>query len=382
MSIISKMTNRIQHLLLWKRRESVRKMFGRYFNKIIRLNPEFSVASDKTAEKKWADKWGVFGQKPNTKIYKFYKYYLGDNENILPNDIGRNFIEPVLTPEEYQPFYNDKNSFGIFLDKSMMPKTYIHAMNNLILDENYEAVGKDYIPKVLESLDKVVVKPTKEMGGKGVSIFTRKEGQLVDNEGNILTFEYLHKTYKTDYLIQECFTQSEFMGQFNPTSVNTLRIAVLRDVESGELSIIGAFIRIGGKGAVVDNISLGGSSVAIDVTNGKLGKFACDISRVKHSVYNDINFADNEFVIPNWDKVKAFVLDVARRMPHMSLFANDIALDVDNNPKLIEINTTEFSYTFYQVSGTPFFGKNTDKIIEYCLRENKRLNPFVTLKKN
>ena len=381
MSILTNVKRYILLLILQNRRKNVRIMFNNYFQRILKLNPAFNINDDNHIEDRWIAKWRVFGMEPNKNIYRFYKFYIGDNVDIVPNDIARNFIEPVLTPEAYQPFYNDKNSFALFLDKSMMPKTYVHAMNNLLYDEDYNVISAGDIFSKLKDAQKIIIKPTKEMGGKGITLFTRVGSKFIDNFNNDLTYDYLLKNYVSDYIIQECLIQHEFMSQFNPTSVNTLRIAVMRDIESGKLSIMGGFLRIGGKGAVVDNISSGGSSVPIDTNNGKLGKFASDISRVKHSSYNGINFLESDFIVPNWDKVQDFVYKVASRMPHMNLFANDIAIDLEGNPKLIEVNTTDFSYTFYQVSGKPFFGQYTDKVISYCLNQNKRYKPEITYRK-
>ena len=376
------MFNIIRKILFKKYYNCNKKIFEAYFKKILKQNPDITTY-DKLGVEEWLKKWNVFGQEPSIYGYKLYNHYIKNDSNIVPNEIARNYIEPILTPQEYQPFYNDKNSFGILFDKDWMPKTYLRSINRMLYDGNYESISTSDYP--IESLfgneDELIVKPAKDMGGKGISLFKRNNnGNFVDDRGNVLSFEYLDKTYKTNYLVQEKFKQNQFMSQFNPTSVNTLRIAVYRDVNTGKLDILGAFLRIGGKGAFVDNISSGGSSVPINIIDGALGKYACDKSRVKHNIYNDIDFAKENLIIPNWNKIKAFVFDVAKRMPHMKLFANDVAIDINGNPKLIEVNTTDFSYMFYQVSGTPVFGKYTDELINFCLEENKKISQTSILK--
>ena len=171
------------------------------------------------------------------------------------------------------------------------------------------------------------------------------------------------------------------MSQFNPSSVNTLRIATYRDVNTGRIDVIGAVLRIGGKGSFVDNVCSGGGFIHVD-ENGKLGKFACNEYGVRQSFYNDIDFENNEFIIPDYDRVKKFVCDVAKRMPHMSLFANDIAIDDKGNPRLIEVNTIQFSYWLYQFNGKSIFGEGTDDLLSYCLAENRKIRPDMYLKYN
>lgn len=376
------MSNIFKKILLKRYYNRNKKLFEAYFQKILKQNPDITTYDIIGAEE-WTKKWSVFGVTPSIYGFKLYNHYIKNDSNIVPNEIARNFIEPILTPQEYQPFYNDKNSFGMIFDKDWMPKTYLRSMNGLLYDGNYECISttKSSMENLFENAKELIVKPAKDMGGKGITLFKLNDNKkYVDDKGNALTLEYLSKIYRTNYLVQEKFEQNLFMSQFNPTSVNTLRIAVYRNVKTGQLDILGGFLRMGGKGSFVDNISSGGSSVPINVENGSLGKYACDKSRVKHSVYNDINFAENNFIIPNWDKVKEFVFSVAKRMPHMKLFANDIAIDINGNPKLIEVNTTDFSYMFYQVSGTPVFGKYTDDLICFCLDENKNIRPTTILK--
>ena len=349
---------------------------------MIILNGDIKDIQDKQGLNKWSKKWSIFGGKPNPEMYKFFHHYMGDNENIVPGDISQNFIEPILTPQEFQPFYNDKNSFGVIIPKEMMPKTYLRSVNGVIYDGDYNNIDKSKFNDLFADETKIIVKPSRDMGGHGISLFSRnsKDEAFTDNEGNKLSIDFLVQRYKNNFLVQECLKQSPFMAQFNPTSVNTIRLGVYRDVKTGELRIMDGVLRIGGKGAVVDNITSGGSSAPIDVTNGKLGKYTCDISRVKRSIYNDINFADNEFIIPNWNKVRTLVLEVAKRMPHMSLFANDVALDEHNEPKLIEVNTTNFTYTIYQVNGKPFYREYTDDVIQHCYKHQKKLQPNIVLK--
>lgn len=357
--------------------------FKSYFKHIIKENNiEEYVKDDSKLMNEWTEKWGVFGYKPLKCGWEAFHSHMKNDINFVPNEIARNFIEPILTPEEYQPFYNDKNSFGLFLPKEWMPKTLFRSMKGMLYNGEYEVVKPNDFLNLFKDLDKIVVKPAKEMGGKGVTLFRRDEnGLFVDDRNNELTLEYLKQAYNSEYLIQECMNQSSFMSQFNPSSVNTLRIAVYRDVKSGNLSVIGAVIRIGGKGSFVDNACSGGSYIFID-ENGKIGKYACDTLGNKQTVYNDIDFEKNEFIIPEYDRIKQFVFNVAKRMPHMSLFANDIAIDENDNPKLIEVNTTMFSYWLYQFNGKPVFGEYTDDLIKYCLTENKKIKSQVILKYN
>lgn len=361
MSIISKTSN---YIIKKKHNRSIKKMFKYYFTKINRLNNFQNIDNDNL--KRWRTKWGVFKQTPLKEEYIAYRNYAGDNVDIVPNEIARCYIEPILTPKEFQPFYNDKNSFGIILPEEIMPKTYLRSIDGILYDGEYNPVNLNLFNDLFESSERLIVKPSRDMGGHGVSLFTKSDdGYFYDNKGNKLSIEFLLSSFKSNFLIQECIKQSSYMSQFNPTSVNTIRMATYRDVKTGEIHILGAVLRIGGKGAFIDNACSGGSFIKVN-DDGSLGKYACNQYGQTSEIYNDINFATSTFVIPEYDKIKEFVKTVAKKLPHMSLFANDVAIDETGNPKLIEVNTTDFSYWLYQFNGQSVFGEYTDQVISHC----------------
>lgn len=373
--------NLLYRIIIYKRRVSVKKMFERYFSHIIDVNKMNSKANSSACTIKcWVQKWSVFGNAPTIKSFMAYTKFMNGNINTVPNDIARNYIEPILTPEEFQPFYNDKNSLGLILPPEWLPRTLFRSVNGLMYNGEYEPISKEGFNKLFDGVERLIVKPSKDMGGHGVSLFTKQEdGYFYDNDNNRLSLNLLLEKYQRNFLIQECLKQNSYMKQFNPTSVNTLRIATYRDVKTGEICILGAVLRIGGKGAFIDNACSGGSFVSID-DNGCLGKYACTQYGQTSEMYNEINFATSTFVIPNYDKIKEFTKSVARKLPHMSLFANDIAIDENGNPKLIEINTTDFSYWLYQFNGKAVFGEHTDSVIEYTKKEQSRLKAAIIQK--
>lgn len=313
--------------------------------------------------------WHSLDKKVSPLSYRFYSSYIGCDKDIVPPDVARNYIEPVLNAGDCVKFYNDKNSFHLFLDPNDMPKVLFRSMAYRLYDGDYNPVKRDDFDLCFTSEERVIVKPAKDLGGRGVDIFEKINGRFVNGNGAELTLPYLTAHYKTDYLIQSCFIQSPYIAQFNPSSVNTIRVNTYRDVNTGEIHILGAAMRIGAKGANVDNASSGGGIIGID-ENGKLGQCVYDKYGRATSIYNDIDFASNEYVIPNFAEVQKFARKITTRLPHMALLALDVVLDVTNTPKLIEVNSSCFSVKFLQLTQHPVFGKYTQEVINYC-REHK-----------
>ena len=324
-------------------------------------------------EKEFLNKWKQLDKKVSPMAYRFYSNYIGENPAIVPPDVARQYIEPVLNQGECVKFYNDKNSFGLFINPDDMPKTLFRSIGYKLYDGEYNAVTKERFHECFKGYDQIIVKPAKDLGGHGITFFERKDGILIDNNNISLTLEYLEKIYTTDYIVQECFTQSDYISQFNPTSINTIRVNTYRDIETGEIRVLGAALRIGAKGSRVDNATSGGVIIGID-DNGNLGDCTYDKYGRPYTIYNDIDFAKNEFNIPNFEEIKKFAIRITKRLPHMSLLALDIVLDTTNKPKLIEVNSNNFSVKFLQLTKQPVFGKFTDKIIAFCAKNKKYIN--------
>ena len=196
-------------------------------------------------EKKFINRWKKLDNKVSTMAYRLYSNFIGNNPDIVPEDTARQYIEPILNFGDCEKFYSDKNSFGLFINPEDMPKTLFRSIGYKLYDGNYNNVIKENFDYCFANQDKVVVKPAKDLGGHGITFFERIDGTLVNCDGQTLTLDYLLTSYKTDFLIQECFAQSSYMSQFNPSSVNTIRVNTYRDVNTGEIHVLGAALRIG-----------------------------------------------------------------------------------------------------------------------------------------
>ena len=375
----------LKRIICWVRYKGNERGFEAIYKKISSDSPSLSSVKDKDKKfRAWTDKWSVFGVKPSKRGYKVFSRFIKGDEMIdyVPEAISRSFIEPVLTPEEFSPFYSDKNSFDLLLPDGYLPKTFLRSIDGKLMDGKYRAIRlhewefSGFLHE--KAVDEVAVKPSRGTWGKGFALFRWKNGSWINSGGDVLTLPYLWQHYGKNWMIQECLHQCDFMAQFNSTSVNTIRIACYRSVRTGELVTLNAVMRMGGKGAVVDNVSAGGMFVEIK-DDGTLGKKVFNNYGKESAVHNGIDFSANEFKIPHYERVKEFVISIAMRMPHMSLFANDVMIDENGTPRLVEVNTQGFLVRFYHFCSHPAFGKYTDEIIEFCKEEYKTLNSRMTL---
>lgn len=320
-------------------------------------------------EEEYIRVWKQLSDRVEPFSYRLFRNYCGNNPYIIPEDIGQTIIERVLNPLQFRKVYTDKNMFPIFVGTECVPKTVVCRINGgCLLDGNYRVVSDDDLPHILDRYGTLIIKPTVGgCSGRGVEKFVRGESGFEPPLSiNII------KKYGGDFCLQEVIKQSPFLEGFCKTAVNTIRLVTYRSVRDDKVKVTAGVLRIGKEGNAVDNIHSGGRYVGIDVKTGQLGNLLYTADGQSTEIWNDVNFKNNTFVIPNWDKIIEFSIRVGERILHHRLLALDVALDEKNQPKLIEYNIGGFSYWLFLFTGQNVFGDETQDVIEYCKLRNKK----------
>ncbi|MDT3387132.1 MAG: hypothetical protein LIR46_05130 [Bacteroidota bacterium] len=335
------------------------------------------------SEKRWISKWGRLSSSLNRDYYRVYSHYIGEDEDIVPDDLCHNIVEHILNPNSLRALSEDKNLFDLFLstgfDSFVTPATVLRCMDGVYLDRDYKTINDidSYIKEIAS--ERLVIKPSiGSSSGRGIIFFTKADcGRFVQRgESGVLSGQYIRDNLPNNFVIQEYLDQSSFMSSFCPTSINTLRIATYRSVKTNEPDVLNCLMRIGSKGSLVDNAHAGGSFVGVS-SEGKLGNYLCNQYGEKITCFNGIDFENNTFVIPGFEEIKEFAKQVALCVPHMRLLQLDIAIDKNNRPRLIEYNISGFAPWVYQFTIGPAFGKYTDEIINYCVGHKEEATRIV-----
>lgn len=344
----------------------------KYYKKLCKMNrvPNKEVEG----EGEWIKKWRGLGITPNPIYYRLFSKYIGNDVNIVPEDICHEVIENILNPMRYAKYYADKNMFDKILPKGSTPMTILRKMNGFYYSDKYELLELDknkFIELLNNSgIDKIIIKPSVDSSsGVGVKLFKKSEENtwISHDEKEQLSKDYIDRFYGKDLIIQECAKQHDYINLFNPTSINTLRLTLYRSVKDDSFHVPSAIIRIGGKGSVVDNAHAGGCYVGI-LPDGALDKKVLNQYGTVVTEFNGIDFT-KEYQIPYWDNVVEFAKEIGKCIPHHRLLALDLMLDEKGNPKVIEFNCEYYGMWLFQFTTTSAFGKYTDEIIEYC-RDN------------
>lgn len=141
----------------------------------------------------------------------------------------------------------------------------------------------------------------------------------------------------SEYVIEHYLEQHPWYAELNPSSVNTWRLWVLQK-PGQEAEVMGAYIRIGRAGSLVDNTSSGGAAFPIDVSTGLMLKgtlAALDQDRFEN--HPDTGKRITGVAPPMWADVEQLAVRTVRIFPKMSFAGLDVAVTT-TGPVIVEIN--------------------------------------------
>ena len=170
-------------------------------------------------------------------------------------------------------------------------------------------------------------------GGMGQNIFVIDRNtyrKITDNLINLL--------FSNAFIFQELILQHEVLKKINYSSINTLRIFTYKN-EKNELEILSGFIRIGRKGAIIDNAHAGGILVPFNIKSGKMcaeGLQLIDNGGGIFYKHPDTGIIFDKLQIPHYIEVKKIVNEVSSlfKFPFLGW---DVAI-TPNGPVIVEVN--------------------------------------------
>ncbi|MBR2398389.1 MAG: hypothetical protein IKA96_00315, partial [Alistipes sp.] len=166
-------------------------------------------------------------------------------------------------------------------------------------------------------------------------------------------------------------SQCDKMASLNPTSLNTVRITTYK--RQSDVVVLFTVIRMGRKGAVVDNASAGGLYCGVN-QNGSLKKEAYTLTPFSKTEISDNGVRFEEFVVPKYEEMIALVKQWHNELPYAKIIGWDLAVDENEDIVLVEINATPPPGLFQAATG-PAFGKYiidifNDADVKSCNKNN------------
>lgn len=264
-----------------------------------------------------------------------YTDYLSTGEALIIKQ-SKNFRK-----KEYDSLTINKLFFSLFCEQYGFPIAELGGFNyNQSFYLNRQVYFVDSVERLrqyFEALfattgwDSVFIKPMEGESGKGCMVVLKTN--LLELDGVLFEILISHS-----YIHQEVIVQHPSVNEIHSSSVNTLRIDTFKD-GLGQVHIAGGYMRIGVGTEVVDNVSVGGFFVGVNLSNGTLhaaGQRIMEHGGTELDAHPDSGFVFKGFQIPFFDDV-IILLKVAGLFFPDRYLGWDIAIS-DKGPVIIEVN--------------------------------------------
>lgn len=296
-----------------------------------------------------------WGNRIKTVSHEFYKSYgLQFNPQYVPNDYY-DFAEHVLNLRWAAFFLQHKCNLKYIIPEKHRPVTILQKIDGHYVFEDNSEVSENEAFSVLREKATFVCKVALGSGG-GRNVL--KISLDKDNQTSI--FEFIHKSQ--DVIFQEVLQQNEFMSNFNSDSVNTFRLLTLNI--NGNCTVLSSFLRMGGKGSFVDNLS-SGKGVLVGVSQqGCLREYGIRKNYTK-VFESPTGIPFKGIIVPDWDKIKDTIIEFHRHIPFANLIGWDVALNKSGIPIVVEINLDSAEIEAHQIFNGPVFGDRLDEVRQY-----------------
>ena len=280
-----------------------------------------------------------------------YEFYLKKNKpSDYVTDYQENLIASKINKKIVSIYVDDKVIFPLFF-KSFCPvvENFAFINNRKLVPQSTAVVFKSFedIWHYIKTTGDIVIKPIGGSRGGKVEVFRN-----TDNPDNVLINGVpKDKDYFRQYASELDFNivcpmiyQSGYSKRFYPSTTNTIRLLTMIDPETNQAFIAHAVQRIGTKHSFpVDNFAVGGITVNINLEKGELEKGSYIIPTESEKVWYTHHPETNEQIagtaIPNWEKIKATMLEVANSVSFLKIIGWDlIVMDNEKGFVLLEGN--------------------------------------------
>lgn len=227
----------------------------------------------------------------------------------------------------YRYKMNDILAANIFIDKSKTYakyKKYFHR--NVIAIRIPQDFGRFH--QFVSTHEEFVLKNALDSLGKGVSLVKRAE------MGDERAF-FNACIHKGIHVLEERIRQSNALSAFNETSVNTVRVITVKTKKG--IVVPYCILRMGRKGAFVDNSGNGGLIACIDYATGKLKTDGYDEKGLICPAHPDTGTVFKGAQLPEWDKLQALSEEAANQSEKINFVGWDFA-HTENGWVMVEGN--------------------------------------------
>lgn len=294
------------------------KVLYRHFDQMMMVSKNLASESEKSRLFIAIDSiWNLFVYGTSFTEYQALNFLNRTREN------KKTFVTVAWLLEQIKK-YNPTAFREIFHDKCQFDKKFNNYIGRRFLEVTSQTSDED-LKSFLAKMNSIVIKGSHGCSGKEVKVLN----DLTDLDASVRIIREGHYD-----LIEEKIENIDSIRQLNPTSLNTCRIVSCQGM--GYFKVLFACIRIGSKGALIDNATQGGTAARIDLKTGRISSlFKGNAFRVIEN--SQIGRNEIGFQIPYWKETLELLNEASKLVPEIHLVGWDVAI-TPQGPALIEGN--------------------------------------------
>lgn len=219
----------------------------------------------------------------------------------------------------YRYKMNDILAANMFIDKSKTYSLFKEHYHRSVIAIKWPSDFKQF-HRFISEHEEFVLKNAIDSLGKGVCLV--KSSDIKDER---LFFDDCIR--KGLHVLEDRIHQSDELSAFNETSVNTVRVITVKTKKG--IVVPYCILRMGRRGAFVDNSGNGGIVSCIDYSTGKLKTDGYDEKGDVYTVHPDTGTYFKGTQLPDWNKLQALSKEVAMETKKINMVGWDFAHTAD-----------------------------------------------------
>lgn len=242
------------------------------------------------------------------------------------------------TPYSYVCLLRDKELFEWISEKYEIPtpKVIGTLQDGKLFSGNQSVSFTDYCSSLRDN-SALFLKEIAGYKGNGAFAIEKKGGEYYLNGESLMLNDLVNRIPgQQTFLTQEKIVQHSAISRIYPDALNTMRVVSV--VYGTDIVILGAFLRLGANGSVVDNWSAGGLAVGVK-EDGSLMKWGFYKSEfgTKTDRHPNTGVIFDGYHLPYWEDAMKLVRSCHNKLSFIGVVGWDIAF-TETGPVVIEGN--------------------------------------------
>jgi hypothetical protein len=343
--------------------------FRKKIKRVRKEHPDLFVPVSREVTERHVQLWGKIGVGCIEDWLRFHVNLTGiQDHTFCPEDIYFAIVERIFN-DCSSPGHDveDKNTLEHFTPIGYVPVTVMRYVRGIFFDANNCVLKPEQVDEKLKNdLGPLVGKPCiASSGGNNVELFLYQSDRYMTDSGLHLSAEFMRQK-SLSYIIQKKIHQDYFSASFNPSSVNTCRMMMMRCPWDGEIVVLKTMMRLGVSSAVVDNMMKGGLCVNIG-NDGIFGRYAFDYNGKRYDEHPVSRMRFSGLIHPYYRQMVECAIEITKTITNRNLLSFDLVPREDGSICVVEINATGQGITQLQFDHGGLFGEYSEKVVEWCL---------------